>query len=693
MTYRIGVDIGGTFTDLALVDDQSGSLFTHKRLTTPADPSIAVIEGVREILRDNGCDIRAVTHVVHGTTLVTNAVIERKGANVCMLVTAGFRDTLEMGRERRYDLYDLRLQFTPPLVPRQRCVELRERMSYDGTVLQPLDLDEVAKALKRLVEDEGAEAVAVCLLHSYANPAHEEAVGRLLAERYPGTYGSISSDGFPIIREYERWTTTAMNAYVQPMVDRYLQRLEEGLRAIGFGGRLLIMSSSGGTLTPQTARRFPVRLLESGPAAGVLMSSEVGRVQGLQRLLSFDMGGTTAKGAIVLDSAPLKKYEFEAARAQEYRKGSGLSVRIPVIDMIEIGAGGGSIAALDERGLIRVGPRSAGADPGPACYRRGGDQATLTDANLVLGYLDPAFFLGGRMAIDRGLSETALAMRIGQPLGLSALRTAWGIHETISEDVARAFRVHASEHGVDYRSCSMVAFGGSGPLHAIRVAQKLKIPQVILPPGAGVMSALGMLVSPLSFEVVRFGRLKLDEDVSEDFVRRFAGLEAEAAAVLVNAGVERAQIGLTRALDMRYVGQGHEVEVHLPADWDPGSSPARLRALFAQAYARVFSISFEDKPIEIVHWKVQATGPSPMGERLARVVDFKPSARYLKGERAAYVPEAGRVCDCPVYDRYGMPAGTAVTGPALIEERESTVVVGAGVEVRVDPMLNIVAQL
>ncbi len=692
MTHRIGVDIGGTFTDFALIDDRTGTIATHKQLTTPDDPSVAVIDGLQTMLRENGVAMTAVTRIIHGTTLVTNAVIERKGARIGMLVTGGFGDVLDIGKERRYDLFDLRLEFPPPLVPRDMRVEVSERLRFDGEVLVPIDDAQVEAALDTLIGERGAEAIAVCLMHSYVNPAHEERVRRILARRHPKTYASISSEGFPVIREFERWTTTTMNAYVQPMVDRYLARIEEGLRSIGYLGTLLIMSSSGGTLTPDTARRFPVRLLESGPAAGALMSAYSGRAIGVEQLLSFDMGGTTAKGALVLGGAPLKRYELEAARVHEFKKGSGLTVKIPVLDMIEIGAGGGSIASVDERGVVRVGPRSAGASPGPACYGLGGEQATLTDANLMLGYLDPKFFLGGRMAIDREASGRVVRARIGEPLGLAELRAAWGIHETINEDVARAFRVHASERGVDYRGCSMVAFGGSGPLHAVRIAQKLKIPRVVMPPGAGVMSALGMLVSPLSFEVIRFRRMRVDALDAAGFAGQFALLQREASAVLEQAGVAPADISVACTLDMRYVGQGYEIEVPLPRDLPPGQAFSQLAQRYGDVYERLFAIRFADRPIEIVNWKVEAVGPEPAAARQVRVGGFEARAAAIKGERAAYFPESGAPVDCPVYDRYAMPAGTRLVGPALIEERESTIVIGVGVRAHVDALLNVVAE-
>ena len=433
----------------------------------------------------------------------------------------------------------------------------------------------------------------------------------ILREAAPELFVSASADVFPNMREFERWTTTTVNAFTQPMFDRYLERLETGLADQGFRGRLYIMSSSGGTLTADTARRFPVRALESGPAAGALMSAYHGRSLDLPNLLSFDMGGTTAKGALVRGGAPIKRYSMEVARVHEFRQGSGLAIRIPVIDMIEIGAGGGSIAEIDDRGLLRVGPRSAGADPGPACYGRGGTKPTLTDANLVLGYLDAGFFLGGAMALDRAAAETAIRDGVAKPLGLETLRAAWGIHDIVSEDVARAFRIHASERGFDYRSGSMVAFGGSGPLHALAIARKLKIPRVIFPVGAGVMSALGLLISPLAFEMARSRRIHRRRHRCCRFRRDLPGARgARPNRYLLSAGVAERDIRLKRRLDMRYQGQGHEIEVTLPDAPEAGELFGELGELFGRAYEAAYTLRL-DEPAEIVNWKVEAAGPAP----------------------------------------------------------------------------------
>ena len=640
MSYRLGVDIGGTFTDFALFDEARGEMFIHKQLTTPDDPSRAVLEGCQHLLARQGVDIADLESIAHGTTLVTNSVIERRGARVGMLVSEGFRDVLDMARETRYDLFDLRLEFPEPLVPRHLRHEVAERVKFDGAVETALDEAAVRAAIAELA-DQGIEALAICFLHSYANPAHENAARQVAERDFPELYISTSADIFSNMREFERWTTATINAYTQPLFDRYLQRLADGLAAAGFSGRLLVMTSSGGMLTPEAARRYPVRVLESGPAAGALMSAFHGRALEIPALLSFDMGGTTAKGALVNNFQPLKQYDVEIARLHDFKRGSGLPVKVPVIDMVEIGSGGGSLAEVDERGLIRVGPRSAGADPGPACYGKGGSAAALTDAKLVLGYLDADYFLGGDMKLDAAAAEAAIEENVANPLGVSVARAAWGMHEIINEDVARAFRIHASERGFDYRGAAMVAFGGSGPAHAMAVARKLKIARVVFPAGAGVMSAFGLLVSPLAYELAGPALIE----------------ERESTCV---------------------IGPGDRVFDRLPE-------------LFRQTYAATFSSSTLDEPLEIVTWKVEAVGPEvglSDGFKLAGSAD---SGDARKLSRKAYFADAYH--DCPVYERTLLAPDMEVAGPALIEERESTCVIGPGDRVRVDARRNLIAEL
>jgi len=687
MTYRIGVDIGGTFTDFAILDEATGRVWVHKQLSTPTEPAAAVLDGIPVLLGKAGALIGEVGVIVHGTTLVTNAVIERKGACVGMLVTAGFRDVLDIGRELRYDMFDLRQRFPEPLVARSLRAEVRERVHCDGSVETPVDLDGARAAIGQL-RARGMQALAVCFLHSYANPAHERAVLELVRRDFPDISVSASADVWPQIRELERWTSTTVNAYAQPMVDRYLERLEGGLKALGFHGRLYVMGSSGGTVEPAMARRYPVRLLESGPAAGALMAASLGRQLGAKDVLAFDMGGTTAKGCIIQTGEPLRRYELEVARLHDFKRGSGLTLKIPVIDMIEIGAGGGGIARPDVLGVLRVGPESAGADPGPACYGRGGARPTLTDANVVLGLYDPKRFLGGTMPLDVERAQTAITEDVAKPLRLELERAAAGIHEVINEDVARAFRIHASERGVDYRRCTMIAFGGSGPAHATRIARKLRIPRVVLARGAGVFSALGLLASPLAFEVARSRPTAL-QSLSENW--RGEALEpliAEAKAPLLAAGEKEDSIRVRCRLDMRYVGQGHEIEVLLPS----GGATPDLMALFEGRYEELYGQTLPGTPVQIITWKVEAAGPDPLDGRAMRVQGERTHASATRGVRPAYIEGAGFV-DCQVYDRVALSPGALIDGPALIEEPESTCLIGQSDRASIDSHDNLIVEL
>jgi N-methylhydantoinase A len=693
MSHRIGVDIGGTFTDFALFDDANSTIAIHKQLTTPDDPARSVLEGVVAILSDNDVPISAVESVSHGTTLVTNALIERKGSATGMLVTANFLDVPDMAREQRYDLFDLRLTFPEPLVPRYQRREIDERVAYDGEVTKELDLDQARVAIRLLIAKHAIKGLAICFLHSYANPSHELAVAEMARAEFPDLYISTSADIHAGLGEWDRWTTAAMNAYVQPLFDSYLGRVEDGLAKIGFTGQLYVMTSSGGMLVPEIARHYPVRMLESGPAAGVLMSAFHGRALKLDNVLSFDLGGTTAKGALVRGGVPLKTDQLEVARVHEFKRGSGLPARVPSVDMIEIGAGGGSIAMIDDRGLLKVGPRSAGAAPGPACYGQGGERATLTDANLLLGFLDPNFFLGGAMSLDKQAAEQAIAKTVAAPLDLEVIRAAWGIHDIANEDVARAFRIHASERGFDYRQATMIAFGGSGPLQAMAIAAKLKIPRVVFPIGAGVMSAMGLLASPLSFEQGWSRRIFIEEIDVATFSGHIAPLREAAMRPLLEAGLTMGDIRVDCRLDMRYFGQGHEIEVALPPG-DPGDSFHRLQDLFAERYTALFGVAPLSEALEIVNWKVEAVGPTPplrAGYGISGVEATSDGGDPIKGHRTCHF--ASGFVETPVYDRYAMRPGLKILGPALIEERESTCVITPGHQAHVDDSLNVVAEL
>src|SRR5947208_2709182 len=582
-SFRVGLDIGGTFTDFVLYDEARQRISLYKCLTTPRDPSIAALEGLAVLTAEVGTTIADVGEIVHGTTLVTNAIIERRGARLGLLTTKGFRDSLEMGTEQRYDIYDLFLSFPAPLVARRHRLEIGERVDRNGRVVAPLDANEVRAAVRQLV-DEGIEAVAVCFLHSYANPEHEQAAREQIEREFPRLFVSLSSEVVAELREYPRAVTTCANAYVQPLMDRYLANLESELASRGFRGTLRLMHSAGGLVAPAGARKFPIRLLESGPAGGGLATALFGQLAGQNSVISFDMGGTTAKACLIENGNIDVASTMEAARVHRFKRGSGLPIKAPVIDMIEIGAGGGSIAAVDEVGLLRVGPHSAGADPGPACYGRGGTEVTVTDANLVLGFYDPSFFLGGRMSLHRKAAMTAVG-KLGDEIGLSAVEAAYGIHKVVTESMAAAARIHLVEKGKDPRRYTMVAFGGAGPAHAAGVARILGIREVIIPPASGAASCLGFLVAPLSFERVRSYPVRIAAGYDAAAINGILSeLETEGRALLAEAGITGTQVVVERTADMRLVGQMHEINVPLPASAIGEASLGAIRTAFADVY-------------------------------------------------------------------------------------------------------------
>jgi 5-oxoprolinase (ATP-hydrolysing)/N-methylhydantoinase A len=677
--YRIGFDIGGTFTDFILLDAERSEIRLHKCLTTPQDPSVGALEGLAELLQAAGVALADIGDVVHGTTLVTNALIERSGARLGLITTRGFRDILEMGTEQRYDIYDLFLQFPDPLVPRRHRLEVSERMDRDGNVLTPLDAEDVRAMAQRLVA-EGIEAVAICFLHAYRNPAHEREAAAIVRTAFPDIAVSISSDVVAELWEYQRCNTTCANAYVQPLMGRYIAKLERELRARGFRGELTFMHSAGGLLSAETARAFPIRMLESGPAGGGLATAFFGAAAGKADVISFDMGGTTAKACLIeggrAEIAPM----MEAARVHRFKKGSGLPIKAPVIDMIEIGAGGGSVAAIDEVGLLRVGPHSAGADPGPACYGRGGTEPTVTDANLLLGYYDPGFFLGGRMALDRNAAERALA-GVGAKLGLSAIDTAWGIHRMVVENMAAAARIHIVEKGRDPRAYAMVGFGGAGPAHAAEVARVLGVKQVLIPPASGAASALGFLAAPLSFEQVRSHPVRLEAPGSAATIEAILrDLTDAARARLLAAGVAAAEVVTERLADMRLEGQMHEISVPLPDGVITDAAMPAIRAAFATAYAARYTSVYGGVGIMAISFRVRCRGPLP--QLSLTEAGARPAGAARKGTRAAWFD--GGFVDTPVYDRYALAPGARIAGPAIIEEREATTTIPPGDSVTVD---------
>lgn len=685
---RVGIDIGGTFTDLSILDSD-GIVAVGKTLTTHGEPATAVAQVLEKTLTKNGLNSASVRSVVHGTTLVTNALIERRGARTALITTEGFRDVIEMGREHRYELYDLNLELPRPLVPRYLRLGVAERLLSDGAVDVPLD-EEGLRGVTRELVDAGVEAVAVCFLHSHVNDSHEQRAKAIINEVAPGLRVALSSQVNPEIREYERFSTTLANVYVQGVVEDYLHDLQKRLQQIGVEDELLIMLSNGGVTTVDVARQFPIRMLESGPAGGALGAVAFGEAAGEPDLMAFDMGGTTAKLCIVERHQPLVTHAFEVDRIYRLKAGSGLPVRAPVIDMIEIGAGGGSIARIDALGLVTVGPESAGSEPGPVCYGRGGHQCTVTDADVVLGYIDPDAFLGSSMPLDKEAAEEAIRTQVAEPLSIGVPEAAWGIHATVNENMANAARVHAMERGADPAKLPMFVSGGNGPLHGPGVAQALGAPSILVPPAAGVLSTLGFLAAPVSMDVVRSVHAPIGE-IDEPRIRELFGeLEAEATQMLKDSGLEESLITHHRSVEMRFIGQGNEIEVKVPAA-GPGWKEHAIKA-FQQEYERKFgSVAPHDVGVEILTWRVRSSGPEP--DTQLSFHDRLPSESAKLPDRKVYFPQEQGYVLTPVYDRYGLAQGSTGSGPALIIEPESTLVVPPGASFAVGEDLSIRVEL
>jgi N-methylhydantoinase A len=689
-SYRFGFDIGGTFTDFVLIDTTSGDVHTYKALTTPKNPSDAVMEGWNALLDRTAASGDDVANAIHGTTLITNALIERKGATTAMVTTAGFKDVLEMGREMRYDIYDLLMVLPEPLVARPLRLEVRERLDAKGQVVEALDVAEL-EGLKPILERHGVAAVAVCFLHAFTNPVHEQMVAAWFAEHMPHVSVSISSEVAPQIREYERMSTTVANAYVQPLTETYLRRLKTDLEAGGFRHDLYLMLSSGGITTVDTAARFPVRLTESGPAAGALAAVYYGKLTGNDDLVSFDMGGTTAKMCLIRDSKPTVTDTFEIARVRRFKRGSGLPVRIPTIELIEIGAGGGSIARVDELGLLKVGPDSSGAEPGPACYGQGGTLPTVTDADAVLGYLNPDFFLGGRMALDLEAAKSAIRTHVAEPMGLDLTDAAYGIYRVVNENMISATRVHVTERGADPRKLNLIAFGGAGPVHAHEIAKALKMRGYICPASAGVASALGFLTAPASFELSRTFIARVAPEAFGDIDAVFDQLQADGRATLERAGVPAGDMRFVRQADLRHVGQGHEIVVTLPSrplaevDLDH-----ELRPIFYETYEGIYGHAHRHLGLEITTCRLTATGPAPTIALKQLEATGADPADAIKGTRSAYFADAGGYVDTPRYDRSKLSAGAVFFGPAIVEDIDSTAVIGPNTRVEIDAYANLV---
>jgi N-methylhydantoinase A len=671
-TARLAVDIGGTFTDLVLaLPDRS---LSAKVLTTSDEPERAVLEGTAAILAQAGIGAADLALVIHGTTLATNALIERKGARTALVTTDGFRDSLEIAYEHRFEQYDLYMERPEPLVARPWRFEVPERVAADGAVLLPMDeasVDRIGAAAKA----EGAEAIAICFLHAYQNDAHERRAKDILSRHFAPEVIAISSEVCPEIREYERTSTTVANAYVLPLMERYLRRLEDGLKAIGSTAPLLLIMSSGGVTTVETARRFPIRLVESGPAGGAILAQMIAAESGISRALSFDMGGTTAKITLIDDMKPQQARHFEIARAARFVKGSGIPVRIPVIDMVEIGAGGGSIARVDGLGRITVGPDSAGSMPGPACYGRGGTMPTVTDADLVLSWIDPARFAGGHITLDAAASHTACHTFVGNTLGMTPPEAALGITEIVTETMANAARVHAVENGKETSGRTMIAFGGAAPLHAVRMAQKLGMDRVLVPVGAGVGSAHGFLAAPIGYEVVRTRLVSLNAFDGPLVNSLYNSMRVEAEAV-VRMGAPDAPLQEIRTGFMRYRGQGHEVAVTLPAGPYGADSEAVFRVAFEATYRALYGRTIPKLEIEVLTWTLSLAEAKPLPVR----IPDPPAAAAPKpsGMRRIMDPGVRQLIDASIYDRASLAPGARIIGPAVIVEAETSTLVPQG---------------
>ncbi len=687
----VGVDIGGTFTDFALLKRATGELYIGKRLTTPDDPGRAFLEGIDELCARAGVAVPGLSRISHATTLVTNAIIERKGCKTGLLTTEGFRDVLVMGRESRYDHYDFRFDRPEPVVPGSLTREVAERTTWNGEVRAALDLESARRAVRELAA-QNIESLAVCLLHSYRNAEHEQAIRSLVEREFPHIDCTISSEVAPEIREYERTSTTVLNAYVRPGVKQYLAALDDKLGERGFGKHVHVMLSNGGISSTTIAQKIPIQLIESGPAAGALAAARYADLLGIDRALAFDMGGTTAKLCCIENGQPFRANQFETARARRFRRGSGLPLLIPVIELIEIGAGGGSIAHIDQLGFLKVGPQSAGAQPGPAAYGRGGTNPTVTDADVLLGYIDPARFLGGDMTLDRAAAEKAIVRHVAAPLEKSAVDAAWGIFTVVNEAMVAAGKRYVAERALDIRKFTLITFGGAAPLHAWYVARILGIKTTVFPLGAGATSAVGLCIAAPVIDLSNSYIGSLDALDWKRVESLLADMESRAVEMLKAAGAPDDEIVLERSVDVRYSGQGYEIDVPITGldltAVDTAGVVRQFTQRFEAAYARRFGRTLEMAAIETITWRVRASGRN-LPLNLKTRAPSGNHAEATRGSRRAYFgPEHGFV-ECPVYDRYALGAGANGVGPALIEERETTVVVGPGGNWKIDATHNL----
>ena len=690
MTYSLGIDIGGTFTDIVLYSHKDARVFSHKELTTPDEPTTGAIRGIQTLLAREQVRGEQVSRVVHATTLFANALIERRGVKTGLIATEGFRDTLELRREFKYDLYDLFIEMPETLVPREVRMEARERVLADGSVDTPLDEASVRTAGAKLVA-QGVESVAITFLHSYANPSHEKRAREILKKDFPALYVSISSEVSPQIREYERTSTTAANAYVLPIADRYLESLAERLKIIGVGCPLLMMLSNGGLTNVSEARRFPVQLLESGPAAGAIAAAWFSKRSEIGNVLAFDMGGTTAKLAIVEDNKPLLAHTFEAAREKRFATGSGIPINIATVELIEIGAGGGSIARLDSMNLLKVGPKSASSSPGPACYERGGTLPTVTDANLLLGHLDSDTFAGGTMKLSVKAARHALNP-ISGALETSAEKTADGVLAIVNENMAAAARVHVAERGFDAPRFSLLVTGGGGPLHGCDVARRLGIKRVICPPGAGVASALGLLIAPARIDRSTTLARRLSTVTAESLETQFEKLEADAAEVMKDTLIDGATYRFERSADIRFVGQGFELNTKLPQGPFNENTSKKIRDAFATTYSRVFGQVPPVNDIELMNLRVAAieTGVDrPLNLTASGRESWKPNSQ----SRDVWHSTSEVFRNVRTIAREALKEGERLLGPAIIEDSSSTLLIPPNSTAYCDSSGNLIVEL
>lgn len=668
---RLGVDIGGTFTDVVLEKD--GVSFSTKVLTTYAAPENAIVDGMGQVCAKAGIRPSDIGQIIHGTTLATNALIERRGAKTALITTQGFRDVIEMRTESRFEQYDLNLNLPEPLLPRQSRFTVAERVDATGAVLVPLERAKV-EALADVIAEGGYTSVAVGLIHSYLNDSHERMVREVLAARLPDVMVSISSEVSPQMREYERFNTVVANAYIKPLMKSYLDRLRGRLQAEGVGCKVFLMHSGGGIISIENAADFPVRLVESGPAGGAVFAANIAARYGLDKVLSFDMGGTTAKICLIKDQTPKTARVFEVARTYRFKKGSGMPISIPVIDMVEIGAGGGSLAHIDAMRQIRVGPESAGSEPGPACYGRGGQRPAVTDADLVLGKLDADNFAGGKFRLDVDSSKAALRGVLGDALGMDAEEAAFGLSEVVDENMANAARVHAVENGEDLSDYTMIAFGGAAPLHAGRLCEKLGVARLLVPPGAGVGSAIGFLRAPFSFEANRSVYMKLSDFDAGRITALLAELKAEATGFVRNCDAG-ARILSEYKVYMRYTGQGWEIPIVLSEAQAMAPDVATFEALFVADYTKLFGRAVVGLDVEITVWSVNATTPP---ETVARIAEVQFGAQATpQTSRKMFDPAKSAFLVSQIVARAEMAAGSFVDGPAAITEAETTIIIPA----------------